>query len=132
MENVTVTINPRNVNGIAQYVVGGSTGRLTSATISIFENDIAPNIWIGSVRNGEEGGQHGYFRLFRDNTQNAVTVHYTISGTASNGTDYTGLNGQITFVEGQDYVDVPVTVTDDMLVEHAESVVLTRMALPFI
>ncbi len=55
----------------------------------------------------------------------AVTVNYTITGTATNGTDYTNLSGSIVIPANQNSVAMPVTVTDDQVVEGNETVILT-------
>ncbi len=54
-----------------------------------------------------------------------VTVNYTISGTAINGTDYATITNSVVIPAGQSTVVVPVTVTDDGLVEADETVILT-------
>ncbi|MEG4583213.1 Calx-beta domain-containing protein [Microcoleus sp. MON1_C5] len=58
-------------------------------------------------------------------TSFALTVPYTMSGTASNGTDYTFLNGTATIAAGQTFVDVPLNVIDDTLIESNETAILT-------
>jgi hypothetical protein len=48
-----------------------------------------------------------------------------MSGTGSNGTDYTSLNGTATIPAGQTFVDVPLNVIDDSLIESNETAILT-------
>jgi hypothetical protein len=48
-----------------------------------------------------------------------------MSGTGSNGTDYTLLNGTATIAAGQTFVDVPLNVIDDTLIESNETAILT-------
>ena len=55
----------------------------------------------------------------------AITVHYTLSGTASNGTDYASLSGAVTFPADSNSVSVVVQPSQDFLVEGVETVVLT-------
>jgi RHS repeat-associated protein len=49
-------------------------------------------------------------RIYRSDTYNTRTVHYTISGNAQYGADYTAtLTGSVTFnAAGSDHVDIPV------------------------
>ena len=56
-------------------------------------------------------------------TDDAI-VNYTISGTATNGTDYT-ISATATIPAGQSSVTVPVVVIDDKIIEGTETVILT-------
>jgi hypothetical protein len=68
----------------------------------------------------------GMYRITRtDSTTAPLTVPYTMSGTGSNGTDYTSLNGTATIAAGQTFVDVPLNVIDDTLIENNEAAILT-------
>lgn len=79
--------------------------------------------------NAAEANQDpGTFRISRtgDDTAEALTVNYTIGGTATNSTDYTpNLTGTAVIAAGQTSVDVVITPVDDDLVESSETVVLT-------
>src|SRR6185436_18687279 len=44
-----------------------------------------------------------------------LTVYYTLSGSASSGTDFTGLTGSVTFPAGQTVVTIPVSALCDGL-----------------
>jgi hypothetical protein len=59
-----------------------------------------------------------------------VAVSYTLSGAATNGTDYNALSDSATIAAGLACVDIPVTPKDDTLVEGAETVVMTLTASP--
>jgi hypothetical protein len=66
------------------------------------------------------------YRISRTgSTSSALTVPYTMSGTGSNGTDYTSLNGTATIAAGLTFVDVPLNVIDDTLIENNETAILT-------
>lgn len=54
-----------------------------------------------------------------------LAVTFTLTGTATNGTDYTSLPLTATFLPGQATVDVTVSPTADALAEGPETVVLT-------
>jgi predicted extracellular nuclease len=78
--------------------------------------------------NAAEAGQDpGTFRLSRTgDTTSALTVSYTIGGTATNGTDYTpNLTGTAVIAAGETSVDITITPVDDALVDGSETVVLT-------
>lgn len=55
----------------------------------------------------------------------ALTVHYTLGGTAQNGVDYTALPGSVTMAAGVASVTIPVQAIGDTLAEGTENVVLT-------
>ena len=48
-----------------------------------------------------------------------------MSGTGSYGTDYTFLNGTATIAASLTFVDVPLNVIDDTLIESNETAILT-------
>ena len=60
----------------------------------------------------------------------AVTVQYAMTGTATNGDDYTLLNGTATFPAGKPSVTVNLIPVTDSLVEGSETAVLTLAADP--
>ena len=51
---------------------------------------------------------------------NALTVRYTVSGSATSGTDYTALSGSIVIPAGASSVVLPVTILDDDATERDE------------
>ena len=65
------------------------------------------------------------FYVSRLGTAGALSVNYTISGTATNGTDYTRLTGPIMIPDGATGVDLSVTPINDTLAEGVETVILT-------
>ncbi|WP_308411358.1 Calx-beta domain-containing protein, partial [Cylindrospermopsis raciborskii] len=58
-------------------------------------------------------------------TSNALTVNYTIEGTATNGTDYNNIGTSVTFAAGSSTATVAVDPTPDTTVESDETVILT-------
>lgn len=66
------------------------------------------------------------FTLTRSgDTSNALSVNYTVGGSAENGVDYSPLTGIVSFEAGSATAQVSVTVTDDDLQEVTETVTLT-------
>ena len=90
-------------------------------TVAIAANDAsAGEVVTGQTQNA------GQFTLSRTgSTTAALTVGYTISGTATNGTDYSTLSGSVTFAVGAATAVVNVGVINDSVFEGSESVVLT-------
>lgn len=56
---------------------------------------------------------------------NPLTINYTVSGTAIEGTDYPALTNPIYFAPGQDSVVITLAPVQDNLVEASESVIIT-------
>jgi hypothetical protein len=54
-----------------------------------------------------------------------LTVSYGVGGTASPGDDYTALSGSVVVANNASSATIPVNVTNDSLVEGAETVVVT-------
>ena len=73
-----------------------------------------------------EGGNAGAITLTRSGrTNEAVTVGYSISGTASNGVDYTQLSGVVNLAAGQTQSVIYVNAQADAATEPVETVNLT-------
>jgi hypothetical protein len=77
----------------------------------------------------ETAGDTGTFTLTRSGSAtllaSPLTVSFTMSGVAVNGTDYTSVPLTATFAAGSATTTVVVTPTADATVEGAESVILT-------
>jgi hypothetical protein len=74
----------------------------------------------------ESDTKPGVFTVSRvANTSTAQTFSYTLSGTATNGVDYTSLTGTATINASQTSVDIAVTPIDDRLSEGNEAITLT-------
>jgi Ca2+-binding RTX toxin-like protein len=68
----------------------------------------------------------GQFTLTRTGATTAdLAVNYTLTGTATNGTDYQNLTGIATFKAGSDKAIIDVNPTDDNIYERNETVTLT-------
>lgn len=78
---------------------------------------------------GETGANTGTFRLTRTGSAilmaQPVTVTFTLTGTAANGSDYASVPLTKTFPGGVASVDVVVTPVADATVEGPETVILT-------
>jgi N-acetylneuraminic acid mutarotase len=73
----------------------------------------------------EAGSDAGMFRVTRTGpTAAALTVAYTLGGTATNGADYNSLSGILTIPAGATAATVNLTPRSDALVEGVESVLL--------
>ena len=64
------------------------------------------------------------------NLTDAITVGYTVSGSATNGADYDALPGSVTIPANADRVAIVVNPIDDIVTENIESVSLTLQTPP--
>jgi subtilase family serine protease len=77
----------------------------------------------------ETGPTNGIFTVSRaGDTTAALTVYYTVGGTAVAGTDYVALAGSVTIDAGSAAATIAVTPIDDTAYESDESVILTVTA----
>jgi hypothetical protein len=84
---------------------------------------------LASERATASGPDTGTFRLTREGDAtlqaSALTVSFTVTGSATSGADYTALPTSVTFAAGVSSVDVVVTPLADTLDDSDETVVLT-------
>jgi parallel beta-helix repeat protein len=119
-ETVKLTVAPSAI-----YTVD-----LGSRNATMFIDDNEPTISVFAFDDtASEAGDPGTFRISRDASNNLspATVFYKISGTASNGGDYTFLDGVAVIPAGADFIDVTVAPLDDPFGEGDETVVLTLL-----
>jgi hypothetical protein len=123
-ETVTVNLQPNSAYKLTDN---------TTATVSITDNDkVKPLISVSatdsyaSERKSGESPNPGRFTVNRtgDISEQQV-VYYAVSGTASNGSDYSKLSGSIIIPAGMSSTQIPIDVFDDGLVEPNETVVIT-------
>jgi hypothetical protein len=107
------------------YTIGSG-----SATITITDNDgSAVTVAATDANASETASDPGVFTITRTgSTASAVTVNFIISGTASNGTDYTALGSSVTIPVGAASSTVAVSPVDDSVFEGSETVILTLSA----
>ena len=107
----------------------------TSADFVITDND-GPEIWFsdpgvgdstaGNVTVGESDGNATFTVTLSEASVEDVTVEYaTGSGTATNGTDYTGTTGTLTISAGVTTGTIVVPITTDTTDESDETATLT-------
>ncbi len=139
--DLTITpIDDLDVEGDETVIVtlaagaGYTIGSPSSATVTIHDNDQGPpplpTVTVtASDANASESGDTGAFTITRTGgTGSALTVNYSLGGSASNGSDYQQLGNSVTIAAGSSSAIVTVTPIDDSSVEGAETVVLTLSA----
>src|SRR5205809_97369 len=111
---------------------GYTVGSPSSATVTIHDNDQGPpqqptvSVAATDPEASEPGADPGTFTLSRSGSMaSALTVRYSLSGSAANGIDYQSLPTSVTIPAGAASATVTVTPIDDSQVEGDETVVLT-------
>src|SRR6185369_10615391 len=121
-ETVTVNLLPSP---------GARLGSPDIATITIVDNDdsnLLPIVRVDAIDAwaAEPGTDTGTFRIARDRgTNGALTVQFTVGGTATSGTDYTNLGTSVTLPAGMWATNLIVYPRNDTTFETNETVVLT-------
>ncbi len=104
-------------------------GTTTEATITIIDNDpvVQNEVTIAASADGAEAGPlNGSFTVSLTSAATTdTTVTYSVAGTATPDDDYTALSGSVVILAGETSAVIDVTVLDDLLVEVAESVIVT-------
>lgn len=100
-----------------------------SATVIIFDNDL-PLVNVTTLSHGAEtDSTPGQLKFTFDQSSPApVTIPYSLSGSATPGTDYQPLSGSITMPPGETSVILEVIPIDDLEVELDETVEITILA----
>ena len=117
---------------------GYTRGSPSAHTLTITDNDSGgggggggggstPSVRFSSSSSSaaEDVGTHNVQVNLSPAPQSSITIAYTVGGTASSGSDYTRLSGSVQALANATSVNIPVSITDDALVEDAETVVLT-------
>jgi len=108
----------------------GVTIPTAQSVFSLFILDNEPRVSITALDDiASESGNTGKLRMARTGpTSASLTVPFTVSGTATSGTDYTSLGTSAIIAAGQSYVDVVLTPSTDVTVEGTETVMVTLTA----
>jgi hypothetical protein len=117
----TVTFNLTTYNGV--YQLGTAYG----ATVNIADNDDLPMISVRANTTAAEPSTTGNFIIRAlGSATGDITVNYTLSGTATTGSDYTAPTGSVTLsAASANEVTVNIPVLNDSLPEDTETVVMT-------
>lgn len=97
------------------------------ATVTLTDNDpnALPVVAVTAPHpDAVEDGRNGEFLFTRAGTSGALTLSFTVTGTASPA-DYATLPSFVTIPDGQNSRALPVVAVDDALIEGEETVVLS-------
>ena len=116
-ETITITLIPD-----AAYSLSVDN----AATMNLQDDD-APQINVSTTDDGfsETAGTIAKFYVSRTgSTTNALTVTYTMAGTAESGVDYTAPSGSVTIPAAAQGAFVDIAILDDTLAEGTETITL--------
>ena len=114
----------------ARYTVGSPA----SHTVTITDNDgtrtpppANPTVSFASASSSaaEDAGSVNVAVNLSPAPTSAITVSYTVGGTATSGTDFAALSGSVPVASNATSVNIPVAITDDSADESDETVILT-------
>lgn len=101
----------------------------SQATVTIADNDASQvyvKVGAGSVTEPSSGSASiNAFLIVRPASGTAITVNYSISGTATSGADFTALPLSVAFAAGDTSKTISLAALADTAYENAETVVLT-------
>jgi hypothetical protein len=99
--------------------LGGALTMLSPEVVIVAASD-------NSIAEPPAGTSTATFAMVRSGPATSpVTVHFTITGTATNGSDYATIGDSVTLAAGENSAFVTVTPLPDELLEGSETVVLT-------
>ncbi|TRU57059.1 MAG: calcium-binding protein, partial [Microcystis aeruginosa Ma_QC_Ch_20071001_M135] len=105
---------------------GYTVGTPNTATGTINNDDTSVTLAVSPSSVTEDGTTNLVYTFTRSGvTTNALTVNYTVEGTATNGSDYTSIPTSVTFAANSETATVIVDPTADTTVENNETVALT-------
>jgi hypothetical protein len=118
-----------STNNAADYVTTlGNVVFRNNARVGFTINVILPTVIITAPDpSATEGADNGTFRIQRTSgcISDALSVFFTISGSATNGSDYRRLRSPVSIPVGLPSVDVAAKPIDDTVPESDETVILT-------
>ena len=93
--------------------------------VGIVDDDTAALFASTASRTNERSHTHNVTVRLAPPPTSAITLNYTVDGTATPGSDYTALSSSVTVPAGKTTATIPVAIRDDSLPEGEETVVLT-------
>ena len=112
-----------------------SIGSVDTATVNIADNEINQTVTIAATTNGSEfpsgsAVSNGLFTVTQSNVSSTDTViSYTIAGSATAGSDFAALSGNVTILAGDTTATIDITVLEDSIIEATEFVEINLTAI---
>ncbi len=107
-----------------------SLGATLIATNTIADNDNATISIVNTTNGAETGPTNGVMTLTQTNPSATNTiVAFSVSGTATSGTDYSALSGTVTIPAGATSAVIAIAVVDDAVLDVGETVIVTLTSI---
>jgi len=117
-ETVTLTLRANSAYGI--------DGEDSTATVTLADDEPTVSVTATDAAAAELGTDPGQFTFELSHAVDQdTTVHYSVGGTARNGTDYNVMQRSVIIAAGQTSATVTVTPKQDTRFEQPETVVVT-------
>lgn len=109
---------------------GITAGQGSSATITINDNDAQETytVSISGTSNVSESSTDAPFTISLDKVNSStgpLSIAYTVSGTATSGSDFTALSGTVSIASGSSEASVSISLLDDSDDETDETIIIT-------
>ena len=116
--SVTVTLD----SGIG-YSVDNLNG---AATVNVSDDDVTEASFAAAASSAAEGSGTRTVRVnLSPVPATALTLNYTVSGTATSGTDYTSIGTSVSVPSGSSFINISVPILNDSADEVDETVIIT-------
>ena len=125
-----ITGTPTAASAGRSYTITATDSNSQSASYSFNITVVKPTVSFSAATSSpnENAGTHNVAVSLSPAPAAATTVNYTISGTATAGSDYSRLSGSVSVASGATTVNIPVTITDDSVDDDDETIILTLSA----
>ena len=124
---VSDTTNVVTLDNTGVQDAAGNTGKGTTQS-DLYSMDTVPtaSVTVSSSSIAEDGTSNLVYTISLDHTSVFdITVNFTLTGTATEGTDYGAVNHSVVIPAGSTTATVTIAPTTDQLVEANETVILT-------
>ena len=125
-----ITGTPTAASASTPYTIAVTDSNGQSANYSFNIEVVKPTVSFSAATSSPAEGTstHNVVVSLSPAPATDITLAYTISGTATAGSDYTTLTGSVSVNSGATSVDIPVTITDDSVDDDDETIILTLSA----
>ena len=139
-ETITVALGPDDMSTIgfehsdrATNVSGGADRHPTNNTFNVSVDaetaptPVVPTVSFDAASSSavESAGTHNVGLTLSASQSGSLAVGFSVSGTATSGSDYTGVGTTVSFSGGTTSVNIPVPILDDSSDEANETVIIT-------
>src|SRR6185503_11620900 len=108
------------LSDIRELMASVTVGQAPPDTTNVI---ILPTVTVAATANAAEGGAAGVFTISRTGpTTNALTVNFSVAGTATTVLDYLAVGTSVSIPVGAASATVTITPVDDVLGEGSETV----------